>query len=1015
MAALLQLANQSPQRRESWQRRLDQIVGNWGRFEPSESQPAGRGASVEYRFRNGHQVTFTAHEIKIERLLDDVKALLKSNPRDLDWRKINVGDIGYRLVQENQRQYVGREVARWQMNVEPRPDHFDKRVTVATPLEQPGAYLVEAQMDGGNTSFIVLWVDDTAIVKKPLDGGTYYYVADAKTGKPIAGANVAFFGWRQVYHQQPPRHEVITRQFAEFTGAGGQVITRAEPTDGGAAQPYGDPAAGTQSQNYQWLVTAHQRPRFAYLGFAGVWYGNRYDAQYNATKVYAITDRPVYRPDQTVQYKLWVRHAQYDMADVSQFANRSFTVEVYDPKGEKTVSVAKHADAYGGIEGKYDIPADATLGTYGLRIKDLGGGSFRVEEYKKPEFEVTVDAPSEPVMLGEKITATIKAKYYFGSPVTHAKVRYKIQRTSHSQRWYPIGPWDWLYGPGYWWFACDYDWYPGWARWGCPRPAPFWWPHAVEPPELIADREVEIGPNGTVNVEIDTAVAKAIHPGQDQRYAITAEVVDQSRRTIVGSGTVLVARKPFSVCAWVDRGYYRTGDTIHAHFTARTLDGKPVQGRGELKLLKISYENNKPVETPVQSWRLDTNAEGAADRQIMASQAGQYRLSYELTGSGFRVQGSDASDQQSTINNQPSIEGGYVFTIVGEGFDGSQFRFNHLELVPDKREYAPGEKIRLQINTDRPDSTVLLFVRPTNGVYLPPRIVRMAGKSRIEEIGVVQKDMPNFFVEAVTVADGRVYTETKEIIVPPEKRVLNVAVEPSKDAYKPGEKAKVTLKLTDFDGRPFVGSTVVAIYDKSLEYISGGGNVPEIKGFFWNWRRRHYPHSESSLARRSHNLIPPQGAAMNNLGVFGGSTLEDTTRDMAAPPAAVMGTRLWAAAPAKDSVVFRGGAVLVDDDNSVPNVGRRRQCGSIQWRGLDGAAHRPHRVRRYGALGRRVDDHERRHGQRFARHARKPHDVADQGLGHGPRHQGRPGPDRRRDAQRRHYPHGGPAILRPDR
>ena len=98
--------------------------------------------------------------------------------------------------------------------------------------------------------------------------------------------------------------------------------------------------------------------------------------------------------------------------------------------------------------------------------------------------------------------------------------------------------------------------------------------------------------------------------------------------------------------------------------------------------------------------------------------------------------------------------------------------------------------------------------------------------------------MPNFFVEAVTVADGRVYTEMKEIVVPPEKRVLNVEVKPSAEAYKPGEKAKVKIKLTDFNGEPFVGSTVVAIYDKSVEYISGGSNVPEIKEFFWKWRRQ---------------------------------------------------------------------------------------------------------------------------------------------------------------------------------
>ena len=199
-----------------------------------------------------------------------------------------------------------------------------------------------------------------------------------------------------------------------------------------------------------------------------MWYRNWYDAEYNATKVFTITDRPVYRPDQKVKYKFWIRHAKYDMEDGSEFANQPFTVEIHNPKGEKVVSENKTTDAYGGIEGEYTIPADATLGVYGLCIPGRGGSSFRVEEYKKPEFEVTVDAPTKPVMLGEKITATIKAKYYFGSPVTKAKVKYKVMRTSYSERWYPVGPWDWLYGPGYWWYAYDYTWYPGWHSWGCP-------------------------------------------------------------------------------------------------------------------------------------------------------------------------------------------------------------------------------------------------------------------------------------------------------------------------------------------------------------------------------------------------------------------------------------------------------------------------------------------------------------------------------------------------------------------
>ena len=75
--------------------------------------------SLLYRFRNGEEVEFTAKEIDVKKLLDDVKEYLRSSPRELDWQKINIGDIGYRLVQEKQSQYVGRQVAQWQMPLVP--------------------------------------------------------------------------------------------------------------------------------------------------------------------------------------------------------------------------------------------------------------------------------------------------------------------------------------------------------------------------------------------------------------------------------------------------------------------------------------------------------------------------------------------------------------------------------------------------------------------------------------------------------------------------------------------------------------------------------------------------------------------------------------------------------------------------------------------------------------------------------------------------------------------------------
>lgn len=858
LAEIFENRRQYPQAAEHWrkaikqfgpgidnsrQKRLEQIEGNVGRFDGHGVQPAGKGATVEYRFRNGKQVHFEAHEINVAKLLDDLKAYLKSNPQQLDGDKLNLHDLGYRLVTQQQKQYVGQRVAEWDLTLEPREKHFDKRVTVATPLQKAGAYLLSAKMSGGNTSLAVVWVADTVIAKKPLNGKTYYFVADAVTGQPVAKANVELFGYRQ-QHLGGNRFQVQTTNFAEFTDADGQLIADIKDANG----------------NYQWIVTARDgKGRFAYLGFTGMWRASYYDQAYNQTKVFVITDRPVYRPNQSVKYKFWVRHAQYDQEDTSSFARQTFAVEIHNPKGEKVLARSFQADAYGGFDGEFELPSDATLGQYQIYIPALGGGQFRVEEYKKPEFEVTVSAPTEPVMLGEKVAATITAKYYFGAPVTQAKVKYKISRSTYQQTWYPVGDWDWFYGPGYWWFGYDYNWYPGWRNWGCSRPVGWWWGHSHQPPEIVADAEVEIGPDGTAKVEIDTALAKEIHGDRDHQYSITAEVVDASRRTIVGTGNVMVARQPFKVFAWVDRGYYRAGDTVLAQFSAHTLDQKPVPGKGKLKLFKIAYDaQQKPIETVVQTWDLDTNDRGTARQQFVAAAGGQYRLSYTVT---------DAAGH--------AIEGGYLLTVFGGGSDPGGFQFNELELVADQREYQPGDKVKLLINTNRVGSTVALFLRPTNGVYLPPKILRLKSKSTITEIDVAKKDMPNFFVEAMTISGGRLHDELKELVVPPEKRVLNVEVTPSRTTYKPGQPAKVQLKLTDFDGKPFVGSTALAVYDKSVEYISGGSNVEEIKAFFWKWRRSHHPQTESSLQRFFSNLVPPNGLAMNDLGVFGGSVADE--------------------------------------------------------------------------------------------------------------------------------------------
>lgn len=861
--------------KKHWQDQLDQIISNWGHIEPNGSKVAGLYAELRYVFRNGKKVDFTAYRIDDKKLIDDVKAYIQSKPQKIDHNKLQIDRIGWQLINGNAKEslkekYITKEVTKWSVELQPAEKHFNRATTISVPIQQSGAYLIRAKMENGNAESVVLWLNDTAIVQKNLDNGVLYFVADAETGQPVTGANVEFFGYNIEYNTSPAANNRQRQELqptwkldniTKKTDENGCVILERKPN------------------NFSWLmeVTTPEKERFTHLGFNNIWFNNYYDPQYHSVKTFVITDRPVYRPLDTVKIKAWVGTAKYDLPNTNEWAGKIIRYEIHNPRGEKiTEKENVKLDPYGGMTAELELPKNAMLGIYrfiiyGQQISNPSG-TFRVEEYKKPEYEVTVDAPKEPVKLGDKITATIKAKYYFGSPVIDATVKYKVLREKANDTWYPIRYWDWFYGCGYSWFAYDSPWLNGWTRWGCFRPSPFWFPHHWEQPEVIAEQEVKISEDGTVKVVIDTEMTKAMFPNDNQKYTITAEVIDKSRRTIVGTGNILVTKEPFKVYAWTDKGFYRPNQKIAASFQARRLDGKSVSGNGTAKLYKITYKNedvNDNVQTVAHENEVHTetvtfNEDGTAQLILNATESGQYRIS-------------------CTLNDQ---EGGYVFNVYEQNNEANNqakesssrsvstsFKYNALELIPDQAEFAPGENVTLRINTERENSFVILFMKAANNLVLKPQLLRFNGKSHEISIPVELRDMPNFFIEALTVSNGEVINETKEIIVPPQKKILNVEVKPSAETYKPGEKATAELIVTDLDGKPVTGQIAVSIYDKSVEYISGGSNVSDIKEFFWKWRRHHSPYSLSNLLSYFEAIPDPNKSTMKKLGMFDGVVL----------------------------------------------------------------------------------------------------------------------------------------------
>ena len=487
---------------------LKQIRGNWSRFEATPTYYAAEPVKVPFTYRNANEVKLTLTEVKEDQVMRDIISYLERNPTEIDYSRASFASLGSRLLDGDRQKYFGDELRAWTQELQPAEDHEDTSANLDLGKLAPGCYVLKSTLDDGNTSWVVVWVRDLVLLKRTENGGEVFYLVDAASGQPAVG-ELEFFGYRADHLEKPQgkrRFNITTDQFTRKTDENGRLVLEEK---------------NNRWDRNRWHVIAKSGERRAYLSDRNFrWYdpGDRTD--YLAQRTIGITDRPVYRPGQTVHLKLWAGESRYDLEDVSPYAGKTANVEIRDGRNEivleeKTLT----ADDFGGITFDFELGEDAALGNYNVRVWGNVPASyfnFRVEEYKKPEFEVTVEAPDEPVALGEAFTATVSANYFHGAPVTEATVKIKVERNFFNDRWFPAGEWDWLYGPGYWWFYPEYPWYPGWGRWGCIRPAPPWWQHnRMGAPELILEQTSAIGPDGKVEVKIDSSIAKLVHGDQD--------------------------------------------------------------------------------------------------------------------------------------------------------------------------------------------------------------------------------------------------------------------------------------------------------------------------------------------------------------------------------------------------------------------------------------------------------------------------------------------------------------------
>ena len=797
-------------------------------------QLPGEPAKLQLNYRNISKVWFVARRIELEGFLETIRNGNLDSEQGIpgfwslgSWHSHFVNQYNDKdYVSRVAAEHLGEEAARWTDEVKDDGTHRYAEAMIQTPLSETGAYLIyayleepsldEAKKTGGAAFYLgvsraVCVLSDVAIVEKKAKQGNLYFICNARTGAPIPQAAVDIIELWSEYNDLWRKNEYHKKMHNLLTDKDGMVVLENPPN--------------RNHGNLHVLVRAGN-DRLA-------WSGMSYFSSYHPSGIrdglyaYCITDRPVYRPSQTVRFKVWMRHKVKGEYQNQAFQNVS--VDIYDPKGNKVYSVSKQTDEYGGLDGELVLSEEPPLGVYRMQVGGVGyagGANFRVEEYKKPEFEVTVEPGKTHQKLGEKIQAKIKATYYFGGPVTDATVSYKVFREEYVHSYYFPGPWDWLYGSGYGLGWYEYPWFSWWGKIRrCWAPPSWWWGAPRNPVrELVDQGEARIGEDGTVSVEIDTAPALRDHPDRDHRYVIQADVRDASRRVITGEGAVKATRQAFYAFVESDRGYARPGEEMKIRVRCLTPGNEPVKTGGLVTISRVVFGgpgNAHIEEKEIDRWKAETDERGILEFQIRQEKSGQLKIKFE------------APDKW-----QGAVEGYGLVWVCGEDFDGELYRFNNLEIITDKRTYQPGETAHVMINTSHSNSYVLFSDELDNSYLLSWKLLHLPKRHTVLHIPITKEHRPNFFLEATTVTDARVHQQMTRICVPPEEGILTVNLETDKAEYQPGEKATVSVSANTPDGKPAKAQIALSIFDKSVLYIQEEF-APRIAKFFHGNVRYH--------------------------------------------------------------------------------------------------------------------------------------------------------------------------------
>ncbi|HVR39097.1 MAG TPA: alpha-2-macroglobulin family protein, partial [Thermoanaerobaculia bacterium] len=665
---------------------------------------------------------------------------------------------------------------RWSFDTKDTGEHEPgmERVRV-TPRLDSGAYVVSARANG-KTSCQLLLINDTTIVTQTLNGALQIYVADVMTGEPVPNAQVRV--WTPV---KDVSYEMQTTQ----TDANGFARARI------ASNNYGGQTVVFASKD------ARQAHHETYT------YGAR-DESERQWRIYAFTDRPAYRPEETVQWKIIARTRSNDEWSTPHDA---LDYEIIGPRNEKVSSGKATLNAFGTFWSEVKLTSSMPLGAYQINFRSttnnyVGSAQlFRLEEYKLPEFRVSVSTPEENgekkrYRLGDTVEASVDAEYYFGGPVANATVNVVIYQRPFYRYWFP-----WR----------EYPWY-----FDSPNNGYNWRGNVLRQETLKTDE------SGHAIVRIESP-----RDGSDTSYVIEARVTDASRREVVGEGTVNVTRQRYAVLANPEHYIHRPGERASINFKAMDANDQPVEVTGNVRVVRRRWDEKDAQyhDEEISATKVTTDAKGEAKFTFTPDREGYFIVKW----SSEDVDRGRASRAADLVQVETGIWAGRNATT-----DLGYHTSSGLEIVLDKETARSGETAPVMIVT--PASGRWVVLTTTSDEILDTQLLHLDGTVKLVQLPLDDRHVPNFFITAASIFDRTLALDTKSIVVPPVEHFIDVDVKLDREEFEPRAEGAVTITTRDDRGRPVAAEVALSVSDESVTAIAQDP-AGDPRQFFFGERR----------------------------------------------------------------------------------------------------------------------------------------------------------------------------------